>query len=725
MTHTVEREIAGKKLILETGELAQQASAAVTVKYGDTILLVTVCVSKGPRPGVDFVPLTVDYEERLYAAGRIPGSFFRREGRPTQEATLAARLTDRTLRPLLPETWRKDVQVVSTVLSVDQENPPDVLSIIGASAVLAMSEIPFAGPVSACRIGQNDGQFVVNPTFESLNSGRLSMVVSSTRDMVVMVEAGAREATEETALEAIRLAQEVNNQVIGMIDELVAKVGKPKMAVAQDASADEALPAVRQLVGDRVVSVIEAGHDKAQREGAVDALQAEAVKALAEAHPEAAVVAAFESYLRTVVRKQVLDKGVRPDGRSPTEIRPITCKVGVLPRTHGSGLFTRGQTQVLTIATLASMGMEQRLDTLSPEDTKRYLHHYNFPPYSVGEVGRLGSSGRREIGHGALAERALLVVIPSEEEFPYTIRLVSEVLSSNGSTSMASVCGSTLALMDAGVPIKAPVAGVAMGLVMGEGGQYSVLTDIQGVEDHLGDMDFKVAGTAQGITALQMDIKVKGLTLEILSKALAQARDARLFILDKMKEALTAPRAQLSAYAPKMFRMKIPVEKIGAVIGSGGRTIRSIIEETGATVDVEDDGVVLIGSTDEAAARKAMQRVDNLTRELAIGDIFTGKVTRIASFGAFVELLPGREGLVRSGDLGEAENGLKIGLEMTVMVTEIDSMGRVNCSRRAVTGEASAPGAGRPPMGGRPGGFRPGPGGPPGGGFRGDRGPDR
>jgi polyribonucleotide nucleotidyltransferase len=569
--------------------------------------------------------------------------------------------------------------------------------------------------VSACRIGQNDGQFAVNPTFTSLESGRLSMVVSSTRDMVVMVEAGAKEATEETVLDAIRRAQEVNNQVIGMIEELAAKAGKPKVAVASDTAADEALLAVQQIVGSRLASVIEAGHDKAQREGAVEALQAEAVTALAEKHPEESVVAAFESLLRTVVRNQILERGVRPDGRGTTEIRPITCKVGVLPRTHGTGLFTRGQTQVLTIATLASMGMEQMLDTLSPEDTKRYMHHYNFPPYSVGETGRLGSPGRREVGHGALAERALLVVIPSEEEFPYAIRLVSEVLSSNGSTSMASVCGSTLALMDAGVPIKAPVAGVAMGLVMGEGGRYAVLTDIQGVEDHLGDMDFKVAGTSQGITALQMDIKIKGLTLEILTRALSQARDGRLFILDKMKEALAAPRPQLSAYAPKMFRMKIPVEKIGAVIGSGGRTIRSIIEETGATVDVEDDGVVLVGSTDEAAARRAMQRVDNLTRELVVGDIFTGKVTRIASFGAFVELLPGREGLVRSGDLGEAENDLKVGQELTVMVTEIDSMGRVNCSRRALTGEAPAPGAGRPPMGG----------GRPGGGFRGDRGGDR
>ncbi len=722
MTHTIEREIAGKKLTIETGELAQQANAAITIRYGDTMLLVTVVIATEPRPGVDFLPLTVDYEERLYAAGKIPGSFFRREGRPTTEAILSGRLTDRSLRPLLPKAFRRDIQVVSTVLSVDLENPPDILSMIGASAVLTMCEVPFEGPIGACRIGQVDGQFVVNPTFAQLQNSTLNMVIANTKENVVMVEAGAKEVSEETILAAIRKAQEANAPIISMIEELAQVAGKPKIAVPTTSEADEAKAAVQRLMAERVAQVIDAGLDKTEREAKLAELAKEATNTFADKYPEDQMEAAFDANLGEIVRKRILENGVRPDGRKLDEIRPITCKVGILPRTHGSGLFTRGQTQVLTIATLASMGMEQTLDTLSPEDTKRYMHHYNFPPYSVGETGRLGSPGRREVGHGALAERALLPVIPDEDKFPYAIRLVSEVLSSNGSTSMGSVCGSTLALMDAGVPIKAPVGGVAMGLVKGEGDQFAVLTDIQGIEDHLGDMDFKVAGTAEGVTALQMDIKVKGLTIEILQKALAQARDGRLFILDKMRQAIAEPRPQISMYAPKMYRIKIPVEKIGAVIGSGGRTIRSIIEESGATVDVEDDGTVLVGAPDEAAAQKAIQRIEGLTREIQVGDIFTGKVTRVANFGVFVELMPGREGLVRNPDLGQMEDGVKVGQELTVQVVEIDSMGRVNVSRRALTGEAPGPeparsgppggpgsfrGGGRPRFGDRgPGGFR-------------------
>ena len=724
MLYSATREIDGKTLTIETGKLAGQADGAVTVRLGETMILATACVSPQPRANIDFLPLTVDYEERLYAAGRIPGSFFRREGRPGQEATLFGRLTDRPLRPLFPKGFYNDVQIIITVLSVDKENPPEVLGTIGASAALSISEIPFQGPVGASRVAHIGGSFRVNPTYEESNQGDLSVVVAGTRDAIMMVEASSQDVSEEVVLDAMRRGHDASIQVIEMIDELVAATGKPKIEFQAEAADQELITQVDNLLNGRVAQILEARQDKSQMELALKQLEEEAHERLADDHSKDAVSAAFEAILKKLMRARILEKGIRPDGRQLTEIRPISCEVGVLPRTHGSGLFTRGETQVLTIATLASTGMEQKVDDLSPEDTRRYMHHYNFLPFSTGEVKRI-NTGRREIGHGALAERAVEVVVPSKEDFPYAIRLVSEVLSSNGSTSMASVCGSTLALMDAGVPLKNPVAGVAMGLIMGEGGQAAVLTDIAGIEDHLGDMDFKVAGTVNGINALQMDVKVKGLTYDALERALKQAKEGRLFILDKMRATIAEPRDHLSQYAPKMVRIMIPVNKIGVLIGPGGRTIRALQEETGADIDVEDDGSVLIGSSSDAMLRQAKDKIEGLTRDLVVGDIFTGKVVRLTSFGAFVELLPGKDGLIRQVDLKDVADGLSIGQELTVMVQEIDHLGRINLSQRALygDGEERAPEpAGRPvrpaqdrprpPFGpgrqGRPGDSRPG-----------------
>ena len=690
MIHTTSDEIAGRQLTIETGKLANQAGGSVTVRYGDSILLVTACAAPDPREGVDFLPLTIDYEERLYAVGKIPGSFFRREGRPTETATLAARLTDRPLRPLFPKGFHNEIQVIVTVLSADQANDPDVLGIIGASSALCLSDIPFDGPVSATRLGYIDGEIVVNPTFAQLEESKLDLVVAGTRDAIAMVEAGASEVSEEVIIQAVKRGQEVNQVVIGLQQELMALAGKPKMSPKLDGYADdELIEKVASAVGDRLHPTIFTGKEKGERDGSVDNLVGEVAAQLSEDYSRQNVGAAFEALLKKEVRSGIVLGGLRPDGRGPKEIRPISCETSVLPRTHGSGLFTRGQTQVLTIATLGSMAENQKLDTINPEESKRYLHHYNFPPYSVGEVRRVGGPGRREVGHGALAERALLPVVPSEEEFPYTIRLVSESLSSNGSTSMASVCGSTLALMDAGIPLKAPVAGVAMGLVMTEDDRYVILTDIQGVEDALGDMDFKVAGTAQGITALQMDIKVKGITYGIMEEALSQAREARMFVLERIKSTLAEPREDLSPYAPRMLRIKIPVEKIGAVIGPGGKTIRSIIEETKATINVDNDGTVTIGSVSGEAAQKAVQRIEMLTKEAEVGGIYTGKVVRLMNFGAFVEILPGKDGLVHISELSNervesVEDVVHVGDEITVMVREIDSMGRINLSRRAL-----------------------------------------
>ena len=715
MIHTASGEIAGRRLTIETGKLANQAGGSVTVRYGDSILLVTACAAPHAREGIDFLPLTIDYEERLYAAGKIPGSFFRREGRPTEVATLAARLTDRPLRPLFPKGFHNEIQVIVTVMSADQENDPDILGIIGASSALCLSDVPFDGPVAATRLGYIDGELVVNPTFAQLEQSTLDLVVAGTSDAIAMVEAGANDVSEDVIIQAVKLGQEVNQVIVGLQRELIAVAAKPKMSVNTEPLADNALvEQVASVVDGRLHSTIFSGREKGERDGALDDLSREVASQLAEEHSSQAVRSAFDALLKKEVRTGIVRNGLRPDGRSAREIRPIACETSILPRTHGSGLFTRGQTQVLTIATLGSMSENQKLDTINPEESKRYLHHYNFPPYSVGEVRRVGGPGRREIGHGALAERALLPVVPSEEEFPYTIRLVSESLSSNGSTSMASVCGSTLAMMDAGVPLSAPVAGVAMGLVMTEDGGYVILTDIQGVEDALGDMDFKVAGTSQGITALQMDIKVKGITYGIMEEALSQARDARLFVLERITETLAAPRADLSPYAPRMLRLSIPVEKIGAVIGPGGKTIRSIIEETKTTINVDNDGKVTIGSTSQEAAQRAVERIELLTKEAEVGGIYTGKVVRLMNFGAFVEILPGKDGLVHISELSterveSVEDVVKVGDEITVMVREIDSMGRINLSRRALLQEpggdgqpAASPVESRPPRFDRP-----------------------
>ncbi len=680
-------EIGGRILVIETGKLAGQATAAVTVRYGDTVVLVTACVSDEPREGVDFLPLTIDYEERLYAAGKIPGGFIRREGRPSQEATLASRLTDRPLRPLLPKTWRRDIQLIITVLSVDQENDPNILSVIGSSAVLTLSEIPFEGPVSAVNIGFINNELVVNPTLIQLEESQLDLVVASTKEAVIMVEAGAKEVTEDLVTRAISLGHQVNQSIIAIQEEIRKVHGKDKVQLAANEVVPEIVTQITETTQGRIDEILDLP-SKTERETKLVKLRDELVENFSE-HGKDEIFAGFDKMLRNQLRLNILDKGQRVGGRGLTEVRSINCEVGLLPRTHGSALFTRGLTQVLTIATLGSTRQEQQLDGLGIEESKRFLHHYNFPPFSVGEVRRIGSPGRREIGHGALAERALLPVIPNDEVFPYTIRLVSEVLSSSGSTSMASVCASSMTLMDAGIPVKTAVAGIAMGLVTDEEGNFAVLTDIEGIEDNYGDMDYKVAGTKDGITALQMDTKLKGISLEVLEKTLYQAREARLFILNTMNSTISTNRPEISPYAPRMYKMMINPEKIGSVIGPKGKTIRSIIEETKTTIDIEDDGTVIIGSQDEETAQKAMRVIESLIREVEVDSIYTGKVTRILNFGAMVEILPGQEGLVHISELADyrvtrVEDIIKVGDEVTVKVINIDNLGRINLSRRAV-----------------------------------------
>jgi len=687
-SQSFECEVGGRSLIIDTGKLAGQASGAVTVRYGDTVVLVTVCVSNEPREGVDFLPLTVDYEERLYAAGKIPGGFIRREGRPSQEATLASRLTDRPLRPLLPKEWRNDIQLVVTVLSADQENDPDILAVIGSSAVLLMSEVPFEYPVSAVHIGYIDGELVLNPTLVQLESSQLDLVVASTEQAVAMVEAGAGEVSEDIIVQAIKFGHEANQDIIKLQQQLRQACGKPKAEAVTTETNPELISAISSIIKGRLEPALYQS-DKPQREQALSNLKKELVDSLGESFSEEEILSAFDAEVKAKLRTGILDQGQRVSGRSLTEVRPLGCEVGLLPRTHGSALFTRGRTQVLTITTLGSIKKEQQLDGLGIEETKRFIHHYNFPPFSTGEVKRVGTPGRREIGHGALAERAILPVLPEDEDFPYTIRLVSEVLSSSGSTSMASVCASSLSLMDAGIPIKRAVAGVAMGLVTRDNGDYAILTDIEGIEDNYGDMDFKVAGTTEGITALQMDTKLKGVSLEILKKALNQAREARLFILDVMQQTISSSRSEVSRYAPRMYKITIDPDKIGSVIGTGGKTIRSIIEETKTTIDIDNDGTVLIGSSDEEAAHKAIEIIEGLTKEAEVGSIYTGKVTRLLNFGAMVEILPGKEGLVHISELADyrvakVEDVVKVGDEITVKVIDVDNQGRVNLSRRAV-----------------------------------------
>ncbi|ADJ25847.1 polyribonucleotide nucleotidyltransferase [Dehalogenimonas lykanthroporepellens BL-DC-9] len=687
---TFERTIGGRNLVIENGRMAGQANGAVTVRYGDTVVLVTAVIAKEPRPGVDFLPLTIDVEERMYAAGRIPGGFIRREGRPSEQATLAARLADRPLRPLLPKSWRREIQIIVTVLTADQENDPDVLGVIGASCALGISEMPFDGPLSAVRVGHIDGEFVINPTHSQLENSTLDVVVASTRSAVTMLEAGANEAPEDLMFEAIRFGHQANQEIIAIQDEIIAAVGKAKWTIEAPVVNPELMDKVSSIIDGKLAEAFYQA-DKARRQENLDKVKAELLEALNEDEYDSGdIMAAWDKKIRQLVRSTILDKKERVSGRGIEEIRELSAEVGVLPRVHGSALFSRGQTQILNVVTLGSLQMEQKLDNISPETSKRYIHHYNFPPYSVGETKRIGT-GRREIGHGALAERALLPVVPSEAEFPYALRLVSEAVSSNGSTSMASACASSLSLMDAGVPIKKPVAGISIGLITDDTNpdRFVTLTDIEGLEDNYGDMDFKVAGTRDGITAIQLDMKLKGITFAVIEQTLAQARRAREVILEVMNKAIAQSRAELSPYAPRMYKLKIDPGKIGAVIGPGGRVIRSIIEETKTTIDIEDDGTVIIGASDGESAKKAIAIIEGMTKDIEPDSIYTGKVSRIMSFGAFVEILPGKEGMVHISELAnrrvdKVEDVLKIGDTVTVKVIEIDSQGRINLSIRAL-----------------------------------------
>ncbi|HEY0739656.1 MAG TPA: polyribonucleotide nucleotidyltransferase [Herpetosiphonaceae bacterium] len=731
----VSAEIAGRTLTLEAGRLAQLSSGAVLATYGETVLLATVVASDEPRQGVDFFPLTVDYEERMYSAGKIPGSFFKREGRPTETAILTARLTDRPLRPLFPKGFFNDVQVIITTLATDRVNDPGPLSIVAASAALQISDIPFNGPVGAALVGHINDEFVINPQMPDMNASRLDLIVAGTREAVLMVEAGAHELTEDEMLQAVIEGHAMCKQLCDLQDELRSQIGKEKRAYTPHTPDSTLEDQITEFMGERLRTAVN-NPDKQARQEATASLKDEVLThftqeaAETERDERAKIVSkTFEALLKREVRSAVLEHGLRVDGRAPQEIRPISVDVGILPRVHGTGLFTRGQTQVLTIVTLGSPGDEQRLDDLGLETTKRYIHHYNFPPFSTGEARPLRGPKRRDIGHGHLAERALYAVLPDEAEFPYTMRLVSEVLASNGSSSMASVCGSSLALMDAGVPITKPVAGVAMGLITGEEGKFQVLTDIQGIEDALGDMDFKVAGTADGVTALQMDIKTTGITYEIMRIAFAQAREGRQFILDKMNAVLDEPRQKLASTAPRIITLQINPEKIGALIGPGGKNIRSIIEESGAQIDVQDDGTVFITTSDSKGAEIAQSRVEAVTREIKQGEIFNGKVVSIKPFGAFVNLVPGKDGMLHVSEIAEGrvenvEDVLKIGDEVRVMVIDVEpGTGKVSLSRRAVlTGESAedrkaAGAAPRRSGGGDRGGPR--------GGFGGDRGGPR
>jgi len=681
-------EVGGRLLTFENGRLAGLAGGAVTVRCGDTVLLVTACASRKPREGADFLPLTIDVEEKMYAAGKVPGGFFRREGRPSADAVLMCRLTDRPIRPLFPKGFYHETQVIATILSADSVEQPDVLGIIGASAALAISDIPFDDPLGACRIGLVDGELVVNPTYEESKNGLLDLIVAGTGDAVMMVEAGANQVSESVLVDALRLAQEVNGAIVDLIREMQQKVGKEKWTFEPDPAAAISERAAKDFLGDSVKDALARPGDKQTRQKALDEIEQRLTEALGEEHEARFIRSAFHDAEAEAVREAILEKGQRPDGRDLSDIRPLKSETGLLPRVHGTGLFTRGETQVLSSVTLASLGDAQRIDSLSPEKTKRFLHHYNFPPYSVGEVRRM-FTGRREVGHGALAERALMPVVPDEESFPYMIRVVSEVLASNGSSSMASICGATLALMDAGVPIKAPVAGIAMGLITGQDGQAAILADIQGTEDHCGDMDFKVAGTKEGVTALQMDIKVKGITFEVMERALEQARIARLALLDHISETLAEPRGDLSPFAPRMITITIPTDRIGAVIGPGGSVIRKMIDDFGVSIDVADDGTVVIGSADGEGAEKAKEQIEGLTRNVEIGAVFKGTVRRIMPFGAFVQILPGKDGLVHISELADhrvpsVESVVDLGDELEVIVTNVDRMGRIDLSVRAL-----------------------------------------
>jgi len=685
--HSFEMQLGGRPLIIESGKMAKQAGGAVLVRYGDTAVLVAATASKEPREGIDFFPLTVDYEEKLYSVGKIPGGFIKREGRPSESSILASRLIDRPIRPLFADGFRNDVQIVATVLSVEQDNAPDITAMIGASCALSISDIPFEGPIAGVRVGLINDEFILNPTTAQQNESELNLVVAGSYDAVMMVEAGANELSEEVILNAIIFGHDAIKTIIEFQNKIVAAIGKEKRQMKLFEIPEEIVTDVKNYALEKLDKALR-NPDKLAREAEVSEIKADVAVVFAEKYPDDAknIQLTLQKIVKSLVRKMITIEKIRPDGREIEEVRPVSCEVGLLNRTHGSGLFTRGQTQILTITTLGALGDEQILDGLGVEESKRYMHHYNFPAFSVGETRPSRGPGRREIGHGALAERALVPVLPTTEEFPYTLRLVSEVLESNGSSSMGSVCGSTLSLMNAGVPIKRPVSGVAMGLVK-DGDYYTILTDIQGLEDALGDMDFKVAGTTKGITAIQMDIKIDGLTRDILKDALAQANRGRSHILNKMLEVISEPSKELSPFAPRIITMKINPDKIRDVIGPGGKIIKKIIDETGVSIDIQDDGNVFIAAVDVEAGNKAVNIIESLVREVEIGGVYNGKVTRLMAFGAFVEILPGKEGLVHISQLAlerveKVEDVVSVGDEIMVKVTEVDRQGRVNLSRK-------------------------------------------
>ena len=687
---TFSMQLAGRTLTVETGKYAEQAGGSALVRCGDTAVLVCATVAKAPRDGVDFLPLSVEFEEKMYSVGKIPGGFIKREGRPSERAILASRLIDRPLRPLFPKGFYNDIQVIATVLSVEPDVQPEILAMIGSSIALSISDAPFMGPTGAVSVGYVDGEYIINPNSAEREKSRLSLTVAGTRDAVMMVEAGANELTEAEMLKAILLAHETIKQIVSFIESIAAEIGKPKMEVNYQPD-PEFVALVREYAMDKVEWSLDT-FDRKEREARSAEVKAEVTEHFAENFPDSAkdVDAILYNITKEIVRDKIINRGIRPDGRKQEEIRPIWSEVGILPRTHGSAVFTRGQTQVMTIATLGALDEGQTLDGISEDTFKRYMHQYNMPPYSVGETRPVRSPGRREIGHGALAERALVPMLPSEEEFPYAIRLVSEVISSNGSTSQASICASTMALMDAGVPIKKPVAGVAMGLIKDvDNGNIAVLTDIQGLEDFLGDMDFKVAGTREGITAIQMDIKIKGIDEQILTRALEQARRGRLFILDKMMETISAPRAEISPFAPRVLQFTIHPDKIREVIGSGGKTINKIIADTGVKIDIEDDGRVFILSPDAEASAAAKKIIDSIVKDIEVGEVFLGKVVNILPIGAQVELKPGKKGLVHIKNLDNkfverVEDVVSVGDEILVRVIDIKPDGKIDLTRKGL-----------------------------------------
>ena len=685
-------DLDGKELIVTTGKLAEQAGGSCLIQYGDTVVLTNATASKSPREGIDFFPLSCDYEEKLYAVGKFPGGFIKREGRPSEKAVLTSRLIDRPLRPLFPEGYRNDVQVIATVLSVDHDYSPEIVAMIGSSIALSISDIPFDGPTASVNIGLIDGKYIINPTSDERELSEIDLIVSGTKEAIMMVEAGSKEVTEEVMLEAILFAHNEISNICEFIEVISKEVGKTKREFDVFKPNEELEKKIIEFGKDKLTSAINT-FEKLERQDNIENVSNEIKEIFLEDYPELSkdINQIIENIIKSEVRRLIAEEGIRPDSRKPDEIRPITSEVGLLPRTHGSGLFTRGQTQVLTVATLGVAGDAQTIDGLGEEVSKRYMHHYNFPPFSVGDTRPVRGPGRREIGHGALAERALLPVIPSQEDFPYTIRLVSEVLSSNGSSSQASVCGSTLALLDAGVPIKSPVAGIAMGMIK-EGEKFAILSDIQGMEDHLGDMDFKIAGTREGITAIQMDIKISGIAKPILEEALEKARIGRLHILDKMAEAISIPREELSNYAPRIYTMQVDPDKIRDIIGPGGKIINKIIEETGVKIDIEDTGKIFIAAVSPEGGEKAIKIISDIVKEIEEGEVYLGKVTRIMTFGAFVEILNGKEGLVHISNIAKervnkVEDVLSVGDEVLVKVMEIDKQGRINLSRKAMLPE--------------------------------------